>query len=149
MNRIFRSGRGTPRTISDRTVSGALLPCTAVFVGATQFIQATTASGGRLALLADRDFYGAAPYDASEPLKSAYASGETGVAIVLQPTDEVAWAMAAGTYTASQELTVGAGGRLTAAATGDVVVAHLDQAGMTFAAGELADVVVANFYRKA
>ena len=46
-----------PHTISNRTVSGALLPCTFVFIGASQFTQATAISGGRVALLASRDFY--------------------------------------------------------------------------------------------
>lgn len=150
MNRIYRSGRGTPRTLSDRTVSGALLPCTAVLVGATQFTQATSASGGRLALLADRDFYSPGGISlATDPLMTPYASGETGVAIAIKPDEEVAWAMAAGTYTNGQELTVSAAGRLAAAAAGSIVVAYFDQPGKTVVAGELADVVVANFYTKA
>jgi len=150
MNRVFRSGRGTPRTISDRTVSGALLPCTAVFIGATQFTQAATASGGRLALLADRDFYAPGGISlATDPLLTPYTSGETGIAIAIKPDDEVAWAMAAGSYTPGQELTVGAAGRLTAAAAAGIVVAYFDQPAKTVVAGELADVVVANFYTKA
>lgn len=150
MNRVYRSGRGTPRTISDRTVSGALLPCTAVFIGATQFTQAASASGGRLALLADRDFFSPGGINlATEPLLTPYASGETGIAIAIKPDDEVAWAMAAGSYTSGQELTVGAAGRLTAAASGGIVVAYFDQPNKTVLAGELADVQVANFYTKA
>lgn len=149
MNRIFRSGRGSPRTISDRTVSGALLPATAVFVGATQLTQAAAASGGRLALLGDRDFYSGGIAQATAPLLTPYADGETGIAYMITPDDEVAWAMAAGTYTNGQELTVGAAGRLTAAAAGNIVVAYFDQPGATLAAGALADVVVANFYTKA
>lgn len=149
MNRIFRSGRGSPRTISDKTVSGALLPATAVFVGATQLTQATAPTGGRLALLGDRDFYSGGLGQSTDPLLTPYTSGETGIAYMITPDDEVAWAMAAGTYTHGQELTVGAAGRLTAAATGNVVVAYFDQAGATLAAGALADVCVANFYTKA
>lgn len=148
-NRIYRSGRDNARTISDRTVSGALLPATAVFVGATQFTQATAVSGGRLALLGDREFYALGISTATDPLLTPYASGETGIAYLLEPQDEVQWAMAAGTYTNGQELTVGAAGRLTAAASGNVVVAHFDQAGATLAAGALADVCVANHYTKA
>lgn len=149
MNRVFRSGRGSPRTISDKTVSGALLPCTAVFIGATQLTQATTVGGGRLALLGDRDFYSGGMGQATDPLLTPYASGETGIAYMITPDDEVAWAMAAGTYTHGQELTVGAAGRLTAAASGGIVVAYFDQAGATLGAGALADVVIANFYTKA
>jgi hypothetical protein len=150
-NRVFRSACEDVRTVSDRTVSGALLPATAVFIGATQLTQATSASGGRLALLAERDFYGAsASFNTStDPLLTAYTSGETGVALLVEPQDEVQWAMAAGTYTNGQELTIAAAGRLAAAATGNIVVAHFDQAGATLAAGALADVTISNFYAKA
>lgn len=147
-NRIVRSARECIRTISDKTVSGALLPATAVFIGATQLTQATAPTGGRLALLANRDYYGLLS-DASAGLLNAYASGDTGIAICLEPDLEVSWAMAAGTYTYGQELTVAASGRLAAAATGNVVVAYYDQAGATLTAGQIADVVMANYYTKA
>jgi len=147
-NRIFRSGREKARTISDKTVTGALLPGTAVFVGATALTQATAASGGRLALLGDRDYYGLASAS-TDPLMTPYVSGESGIAYLIEPDHEVQWAMAAGTYTTGQELTVAASGRLAAAAATNIVVAHYDQAGATLAAGALADVVIANFYTKA
>jgi hypothetical protein len=152
MNRVFRSGSGVPRprTITDKTVSGALLPGTFVFIGATQLTQATAPSGGRLAILGDRDYYAAGGIGLStDPLLTPYASGDSGVAYLLKPDDEYACALAAATYTAGQELTVAASGRLAAAASGNVVVAHYDQAGKAVAAGELADVVIANFYTKA
>lgn len=153
-NRVFRGGRAEPRVISDRTVSGALLPCTAVAVGATQLTQATSASGVRLALLGNRDFYAASAdgFNTTNPLLTAYVSGETGLAYTLQPDDQVVWAMAAGTYTSGQELTVAAGGRLAAAVATNIVVAHFDDAslsGVAMSAGALADVCVANFYTKA
>ena len=151
MARILRSARDTARVLTDRTVSGALLPATAVFVGATQLTQATAASGGRLALLSDRDYYGAtaAGFTSTDPLLTPYTSGETGSALLVEPQMEVVWAMAAGTYTNGQELTVAASGRLAAAASGNIVVAHYDQAGATLAAGTLADVTISNFYTKA
>jgi hypothetical protein len=151
MARILRSARDTARVLTDRTVSGALLPATAVFVGATQLTQATAASGGRLALLSDRDYYGAtaAGFTSTDPLLTPYTSGETGSALLVEPQMEVVWAMAAGTYTNGQELTVAASGRLAAAAAGNIVVAHYDQAGATLAAGTLADVTICNFYTKA
>ena len=153
-NRVIRSQEVQPRVLSDKTVSGALLPCTAVSVGATQLTQATSASGVRLALLANRDYYAATAdlFNATNPLLIAYTSGETGLAVMLQPDLEVVWAMAAGTYTFGQELTVAASGRLAAAVAGNVVVAHFDDAslsGTALAAGALADVCVANFYTKA
>jgi len=141
-NTIYRGpANRAPRTISDKTVAGALLPGTAVFVGTT-LTQATTPSGGRLALLANRDYY-------DQSVTTAYVSGDTGVAYRIEPEMEVQWAMAAGTYTLGQELTVAAAGRLAAAASGNVVVAHYDQAGATLTAGALADVVTANRYTKA
>lgn len=148
-NRIYRNGRGTPRTITDKTVSGALLPGTAVFIGATQLTQAAAVSGGRLALLGDRDYYSTAWNNATEPLMTPYVSGESGVAYLLTPDDQVQWAMAAGSYTPGQELTVAAAGRLAAAASGGIVIAHYDGPAATKAAGELADVVIANSYTKA
>lgn len=149
-NRAYRGPQDRqPKTISNRTVNGALLPCTAVTVGATQFSQATSPSGGRLALLANRDFYALGHFDSTDPLKTAYTSGDTGVACQLEPGQEYQWAVAAGTYTNGQELTVAAGGRLAAAAAGNIVVAFYDAAGATKAAGDLADVVIANFYTKA
>lgn len=150
-NRAFRSANRDPRILSDRTVSGALLPCTAVAIGASQLTQATAVSGVRLGLLMPRDFYGstASAFTATDPMQTAYVSGETGLALTLEPDHEVVWAMAAGTYTNGQELTVGAAGRLTAASAGNIVVAHFDQAGGTLLAGDLADVCIANSYTKA
>jgi hypothetical protein len=147
-NRILRSACEDVRIISDRTVSGALLPGTAVFVGASQLTQAAAVSGGRLALLGDRDFYGISSAT-TDPLLTPYVSGETGLAYQLEPDMEVQWAMAAATYTNGQELTVSASGRLAAAAAGNVVVAFFDQAGAAVAAGALCDVCIANFYTKA
>lgn len=150
-NRAFRSANRNPRILSDRTVSGALLPCTAVAIGASQLTQATSPSGVRLGLLMPRDFYGspASAFTNTDPMLTAYVSGESGLALTLEPDHEVVWAMAAGTYANGQELTVGASGRLTAAASGNVVVAYFDQPGGTLLAGDLADVCVANFYTKA
>ena len=149
-NRVFRSAREDARTISDRAVTGALLPCTAVFVGTT-LTQAAAVSGGRLALLGDRDYYGApaAAFTATDPLLTPYVAGESGIAYLLEPQDEVQWAFAAGTYTNGQELTIAAGGRLAAAVATNIVVAHFDQTGATLAAGALADVCITNFYTKA
>lgn len=152
MNRIYRSGSGVPRprTISDKTLAAALLPGTAVLIGATQLTQATTVSGGRVAILGDRDYYSPQGINTNlDPLMTPYAAGESGVAYLPKPDDEFAMAMAAGTYTYGQELSVGAAGRLTAAVATGIVFAYFDQPGKTVAAGELADVVIANSYTKA
>ncbi|WP_244146241.1 hypothetical protein [Comamonas antarctica] len=109
--------------------------------------QAAAVDGGRLAVLGDRDYYSSLGISgATDPLLTSYKAGEIGVAYLPKPDDEFLCAMAAGTYAYGQELTVGAAGRLTTAVAGDIVVAHFDQAGKTTAAGELADVVIANFY---
>ena len=149
-NRIYRGPADRqPKTISNRTVNGALLPGTAVSVTASQFSQATAVSAVRLALLANRDFYSTAFFDATEPLLTAYASGDTGVAFVIEPGQEYQWAAAAATYTNGQELMVGAAGRLTAATSGNIVVAYYDGATGAKSAGDLIDVTIANFYTKA
>lgn len=149
-NRVYRGPADRqPKTLSNRTVNGALLPCTFVTVNATQFSQATAVSGGRLALLANRDFYGTDFANSNDPLLTAYTSGDTGVACILEPGHEYQVALAAATYTNGQELTVGASGRLTAAASGNVVAAYYDGATGAKSAGDLGDVIIAPFYTKA
>jgi hypothetical protein len=145
-NRIYRGPMDRqPRTVSDKTVAAALLPGTFVTEGAT--LAQATAPGPMVRLLANRDFYSAGQLDAVDPLLLAYASGETGVAYVIEPGQEYQAAMAAATYTFGQELTVAAAGRLAAAAQGNIVVAFCKQAGEA-AAGALRDVEIANFYAK-
>lgn len=155
-NTVYRgSSDRQPKTISDRTVSGALLPCTFVFIGATQFTQAASVIGGRLALLSNRDFYSpmGSAFDNSDPLTTAYTSGETGIAYELEPAQVYQVAAAAGTYTNGQEVTVGASGRFAAASAGATVVGHIDlpagTASIVASAGQLVDVVIANRYTKA
>lgn len=138
-----------PKTITNRTCAAALLPGTAVAIGATTVSQATSPSGVRLGLLSDRDFYNAGALDATDPLTTAYASGDTAVVYELEPGQRHMWAMAAATYTNGQELTVAAAGRLAAAASGNIVVAYFDGPGAAISAGALADVAIANFYTKA
>lgn len=146
-NLIYRGPHDKhPRTVSDKPVAGAYLPGTFVTEGATTLIQAA-AFGPKVRLLAHRDFY-AAPnswFNANDPLKTAYAANETGVAYVLEPGQQYQAAMAAGNYTYGQALTIGAAGRLTAAAAGNVVVAYADKAA-NVAAGDLLDVEIANHY---
>lgn len=150
-NRIYTGPADRqPKTISNRTVTGALLPGTMVSVLISTLAQATAPTAVRLALLADRDFYSDGHMDAVNPLLTPYASGDTGVAYVLEPGQKYMAAVAAATYTNGQELTVGAAGRLAAAATTNVVVAYYDGPnGVARSAGDLVDVVIAPFYTKA
>lgn len=146
-NRIYRGPVDRqPRTVSDKTVAGAYLPGTFVTEGASALTQAT-AFAPNLLLLSDRDYYSLGAMDSNDPLKVAYASGDTGVAYELTPNDRFQAAVAAATYTYGQELTVGASGRMVAAVTGNVVVAFARTAGAK-SAGDLIDVQVANFYTK-
>lgn len=138
-NRIYRGPYGSEAETVTRKCGAALLPGTAVLIGAT-FTQAT-APTGRWGVLNIRDYY-------VDDLTTAIASGDTTTAYEIQNGQKYQMAMAAATYTAGQELTVGAAGRLAAAATGNIVVAFYDDSVLTKAAGALADVVIANFYTK-
>lgn len=142
MGVIYRGGMNEPRTVS-LPVGGAYTPGSAVVIGATSLTQAT-APTGRWGVLANRDFYG-------QDELTAYASGDTGVAYEVAPLQQYKCQVAAATYTHGQELTIGASGRLVAAASGNIVAAFFTdevKAGVAQAAGALCDVTIANFYTK-
>lgn len=136
-------------TVSDKTVTGALLPCTFVTEGASAFTQAT-AFGPNLRLLLNRDFYAPSAdfFNATNPLQSAYVSGETGVAAVLEPGQRYLVAVAAATYSFGQEITVAAAGRGAGAASTNVVVGFAREAGAK-SAGDLIEVEICMPYVKA
>lgn len=133
-------------TTEAKTLAGAYLPCTFVTEGASALTQAT-APAGYLRLLASRDFYGTGQLDANDPLKVAYASGDTGVAYILEPGQRYLVAVAAATYSFGQELTVAAAGRAAGASSGNQVVAFAREAGAK-SAGDLIEVEIANCYAK-
>ena len=139
---IYRGTARNPATIN-LPVAGAYTPGSFVNASATQLTQAT-APTGRLLLLGNRQFY-------DQDVTTAYASGDTGVAYRLTDEDEVSAQVAAATYTFGQELTVGASGRLVAAASTNIVVALFDdaaKAGVAQSAGALCDVVMVDRYTK-
>ena len=144
-NRIFRGS--AEKTVSSKTVAGAYLPGTFVTEGASTLTQAT-APAGLLRVLANRDWYSTGQLDANDPLLTAYASGDTADAYAIEPGYVFQVAAAAGTYTFGQELTIGAGGRVTAAASTNLVIGFARTAGAK-SAGDLIDVEIANFYVKA
>lgn len=149
MARLYRGPNDRqPKTVSNKTVTGALLPATFVIEGAAA-LAAATANGPMLRLLANRDFYSEGAFTATDPLLTPYVSGETGVAYVLEPGQTYQVAMAAATYTYGQELTVAAAGRAAAAASTNQVIGFFKGTPGTFAAGALADVEIANVYTKA
>lgn len=146
-NTVFRGPADRqPHTAEAKTVTGALLPCTFVLEGATALTQAV-APAGQLRLLSNRDFYSLGSLDATDPLKVPYASGDTGIAYILEPGQRYMVAVAAATYTFGQELTVSAAGRAAAAAASNQVVAFARDAGAK-AAGDLIEVEIANCYAK-
>lgn len=144
-NRIFRGK--SEKTVSNKTVAGAYLPGTFVTEGASTLTQAT-APAGLLRVLANRDWYSTGEMTATDPLLTAYASGDTADAYAIEPGYIFQVAAAAGTYTFGQELTIGAGGRVTAAASTNLVIGFARTAGAK-SAGDLIDVEIANFYVKA
>src|SRR6202008_346642 len=95
-----RPANRQPKTVSNKTVAGAYLPGTFVTEGTATLTQATAHAPG-LRLLADRSFDSSltAPFNSTRPLLPAYASGDTGVAYVLEPTHQYQAAVAAATYT--------------------------------------------------
>lgn len=129
-----------PKTISSKTVAGAYLPCTFVTESATA-LTAATAFGPNLRLLIDRDFYAssAQALTSTDPLLTAYASGDTGVAAVIEPGQTYQVALAAATYTWGQEVVVAAAGRAAGAASSGVVVGFTRFAGAK-SAGDLGDI---------
>ena len=148
-NRVYRGPNDRqPKTITSKTVAGAYLPCTFVTEGASTLTQAT-AFAANLRLLGNRDFYSDGALTATDPLLTAYASGDNGVAYVLEVGQTYQAAVAAATYTFGQELTVAASGRLAAASSGNTVVGFFRSTGAAKSAGDLVDFEVANFYTKA
>jgi len=137
-----------PVIVSNKTVAGAYFPCTFVTEGVSTLTQATAFAAG-LRLLINRDFYSEGQLNANDPLLTAYASGDTGEAAVLEPGQIWQAAVAAATYTYGQELMVGANGRLVAATSTNIVVGFFRSAGAAKSAGDLVDFEVANFYTKA
>lgn len=144
---VTRPGDRQYKTVSDKTVGAALLPCTFVTEGASS-LTAATAFGPNVRLLINRDFYDNDPYDTSDPLLTAYASGDTGVALVIEPGIWANVAMAAATYTFGQEVTVAAAGRAAGASSTNVVVGFCRFAGAK-SAGDLGEIEFCMPYVKA
>jgi hypothetical protein len=138
-NVIFRGPIGRqPRTVN-KPVAGAYLPGTFVEETATTLAQITTALAKRPLLLSNMDFK-------DQDVATAYASGNTGIALELEPGMVVQARVAAATYAKGEPLTIAASGRLAAATAGTVVVAFFEDTPGAKAAGDLVDVIIANSY---
>lgn len=130
----------SPRAVN-KPVAGAYLPGTFVEETASGLTQLTTATDKLPMLLGFLDFK-------DQDIATAYTSGDTGVAYVLEPGQAYQARLAAATYTYNQPLTIGAAGRLTAASTGNVIVAYFRDTPGAFSAGDLADISIANYNAK-
>ena len=127
-----------PQTIN-LPVAGAYLPGTFVTSDGDELTQATDADA-KVYLLGNRRFM-------EQGLDDAYEEDDTAVAYEVLPGERYQARMAAATYTKGDALTVGAAGRLAAAATaGDNIVAYFDGSTGAVTAGALADVIIANGY---
>lgn len=136
------------RSLSDRTVAGAYKPGVFVTDDGSELTVATASDmGAKLYLLDVRSFYGQGQDVATAPIETAYASGDTGVALDLMPGDQAQVRLAAGTYAKGDKLTIDASGYLVAVVdspAGDVVYAYFDDTAGTYDAGDLADVIIAS-----
>ncbi len=130
-----------PETIN-LNVATALSPGVVVKKNTSGGVSVATDPTGRLLILSNRRFLG-------QDINTAYAAGETGVQYRVEVDQEYYVQLAAAAYTIGQELTVGAGGVLKAAAAGDIVVATFDEkTARTLSAQGFADVVIVNSYTK-
>lgn len=141
-NRVFRAPIDRQFATVNLPVTGALLPATWVESTGAALVQLTTAVDKLPMILANVEFK-------DQTITDAYTSGDTGVAIYVQPNDVVVSAMAAATYAKGQPLTIAASGRLAAAASGNPIVAYFDGVAGAVTAGQLCDVIVANSSAKA
>lgn len=140
---IYRGPISNEPQVIDLPLVGAYLPGTMVNITPGNRFTAATTGTGRILILSNRRFIG-------QDIRTAYAANETGVAYCLLPEQQYSAQVASATYTRGQELTVGAGGVLKAAAAGDIVNFFFDRTTDDISAAQgFADVVVANFYTKA
>lgn len=128
-----------PRTVSDKTVAGAYLPGTFVEEAESTLVQLTTALAKLPMILSNVEFK-------DQDIDTAYTSGDTGVAYHLEPGQIYQARLEAATYAKNAPMTIGAAGRLTAATAATPVIAFFSDVPGAYAAGALADVVIANTY---
>ena len=142
-NTIFRGPiEHQPRTIN-LPVAGAYLPGIIVTEDGTNLTMATGADDeNEMFVLGNVDFK-------DQDIATAYTSGDTGVAFEMLPGLIFQARLAAGTYAKGDALSIGASGRLEAAATGEVVVARFEGTPGAKSAGDLDDVKIANAFKSA
>lgn len=137
---IYRGTNPEMPTVSNLKTAGAYVVGSFCTASTTTLTQATSPVG-RLFLLSNREFYG-------QSVTDTYASGDTAVAYELIAKEPYVGRFAAATYTTNQELTIGASGRLAAAASTNIVVGFYTGSGVALSAGDLDDFVAADAYIK-
>lgn len=138
-NVIFRGPIDRQPVTVNKPVTGALLPGTFVENTGSALAQITTGLAKRPLILANVDFK-------DQDIATAYVSGDTGVALELEPGMRIQARVAAATYAVGAPLTIAASGRLAAATAGTLVVAWFDDTAGAKSAGDLVDVIIANSY---
>jgi len=139
-NNIFRGPlTRQPRSVS-KPVAGAYLPGIFVEETAGELVMLTTALAKLPMILTNMDFK-------DQTVATAYTDADTGIAYHIEPGDVYQARMAAATYALNAPLKIAADGRLASATTaGDIVIAFFSDTPGAFAAGALADVIIANSY---
>ncbi|WP_330983620.1 MULTISPECIES: hypothetical protein [Enterobacterales] len=134
-NVIYRGpAEREPKTLT-RQVSAQSLPGAAVIIAGGKFAAASAATG-RWLILSNNRFVG-------QSISEMYSTNDTANAYRVEGEQEYNVQLAAGTYTAQQELTIGTGGIFKAATTGNLVVAAFDEsATRTLSAQGFGDIVI-------
>jgi hypothetical protein len=135
-----------PMVLGAQVLAGAYLPGTLVTSDGATLTQATAADKSeQVYVLGIRDFFGNETATTA-PILTAYLSGDTAVAFIPQVNDIFQIAVGAATYAKGDKLSLGASGRLVATTgVSNVVVAYFDDVAGAKDAGDLVDVVWANF----
>lgn len=139
MSNVIYQGTNQEKATESLPVATALSP--GVFVSIVSGKFAGNADGkARLFALSNRQFI-------DDDITTAYAADETAIGWEVEANDPFYMRAVTGNYTDQQELMLSAGGLLTAATAGNVVVAHVDGAKNLAAEGFL-NVIAADKYTK-
>ena len=139
MSNVIYQGTKQDKATESLPVATALTPGIFVSIVGGEFVG--NADGkARLLALSNRQFI-------DDDIETAYSAGETAIAWEVEANDPFQMRAVTGNYTDQQELMLSAGGLLTAATAGNVVVAHVDGAKNLTSEGFL-DVIAADKYTK-
>lgn len=121
------------------------LPTAAAILPGTMVEQTASDTLAVLTTATEKNFYVLGEMDViGRSIATEYASGETAIAYEAEPKQIFQCRLASATYAKGDALTIAASGRLAAAGAAQVVVAYFDDTPGAYAAGALADVIIAN-----